>query len=137
MVSRVPSVRIRAYYRSIVNIWIQRLQAHDIHPRVERLIYLTEEEFKFLKRLKVRFCKRASRFFPRPQKVKKEVSEKAVERRFQEKQENDWAKSRYKTSDIAERRKEALYWSWQRVKEHYREMTIDERYEKLFKEIKI
>jgi len=101
------------------------------------LIYLTEKEFKFLKILKKNFLRKTQKFFKKENASQRISPDRTVERRFQEKQENDWAKSRYKTSDIAERRKEALYWSWQRVKEYYREMTIDERYEKLFKEIKI
>ena len=108
----------------------QRLQAHGIHPRVERLIYLTEEEFKFLKRLKVRFCKRASRFFPRPQKVKKEVSEKAIEGRSLTRGNN------IKSTKGFIYQKEAMCWRWQRVKEYYEELTAAERYEELAEKIK-
>jgi len=45
----------------------RRVQAQGNHLR--RLVYLTEEEFRFLKVLRFDFLKRAGYFFKKPPKV--------------------------------------------------------------------
>ena len=108
----------------------QTVKAHGIHPSLEKLIYLSEGEFKFFKGLRARFVKRAEKFLRKLQGVKKESSKRIVERRSLtiEKDVRPLEGSVYQ--------KESIYWRWQRVREYYRAITLTERYEKLVKEIK-
>ena len=95
------------------------------------MIYLTEGEFDYFKKLKESFCKRTAKYFQKPQIGKKEGSGKFVECRSLTNEED------VNPTEGFIYQKEAICWKWQRVKEYYREMTSEERYEKLLKEIKI
>jgi hypothetical protein len=94
------------------------------------LIYLTEEEFEFLKRLRGGFLKRAVKFLKRPRESRKQGSERPVEQRSLTRRNN----VRPEEGFIYGR--EILSASWRKVKEYYREATKAERYEQLCREIK-
>ncbi len=121
---------ITYFPKKIPLIKSQRVKEQGIHPSLGKLIYLTEGEFEFFKRLKEEFLKRAAKFLRKPKEDKKESSERLVERRSLtiEKDVNPIKGFIYQ--------REAIYWRWQRVKEYYREQTASERYERLAKAIK-
>jgi len=95
------------------------------------LIYLTKGEFEFFKVLKERFLKRAAKYSREPKEDKKESSEKQVELRSLTKR-----KVLQQEIERPHRSQESIYWSWQRVKEHVRNMSYAERYEEIAKRIK-
>ena len=113
------------------NFNLQRVKEQGIHPSLEKLIYLTEGEFKFFKVLREEFLKRAAKFLQKPQEVKKESTEKPVERRSLTRRDN----IRPLNGFIYGR--DLLANNWHRVTEYYREITASERYEEILKEIKI
>ncbi len=102
-----------------------RVQAHGIH--LSRLLYLSEEEFKFLKVLRENFLKKVRGFF------KKSPKTKAVAR----KQPTASPKSAdllsgidnhtrcYEPTNILATRN-SLFWSWRRVREYYRDFLVPE-----------
>ena len=109
----------------------QRLQEQGIHPPLEKLIYLTKEEFEFFKRLRGRFLKRAAKFFKEAKESRQESPEKFVEQRSLTVRDTACSAKGFIY------RRELLSKNWERVKEYYREMTEAERYEQLCKEIEI
>ena len=98
---------------------------------MEKLIYLTKEEFKFFKGLKEEFCKQAAKIFKKPQDGKKECPKKPVEGRSLTRRD----KARSTNGFIYGR--ELIAKNWHRVTEYYQEITASERYEKILKEIKM
>jgi len=111
-------------------IW--RVQAQGIHLR--RLVYLTKEEFQFLRSLRERFLKRRRRFFEKPPRT-----------RFVAKKQPlvcptnnallpgiDRCIPCYEPANIDVTR-DSLFWRWRRVKEYYRDFLgmEDRRYSSL------
>ena len=101
--------------------FFRRLRAHGIHLR--RLIYLSKEEFKFLKLLKARFLKKRRRFSKRREArsftAKKELLEcPASEDLYQA---NGNGQLCYEPTNIGFAWDSAL-WRWRRVKEYHRDL---------------
>ncbi len=94
------------------------------------MIYLTKGKFEFFKRLKEEFVKRSAKFSRKLQESKKESIDRFIERR------SLTIDKEIKPTKGFIYQKEAICWRWQRVKEYYEELTAEERYEKLAKEIK-
>ena len=92
------------------------------------MIYLTEGEFCYFKKLKERFVKRTAKLFKKSKEGKLEFSEKPVEQRSQKKEDDD-REFKYENSGTWERR-ETLRWKWIRAYEYYKEQHYEERYEK-------
>jgi len=111
--------------------WFQRVKAHGIHPELERLIYLTDKEFKLFNKLRGEFTKRAERFSGKLRENKPRKPMNPIEL-------CSLTKKELMGQEITRphRELESIYWSWQRVKEYYRQATYAERYERLVKEIK-
>ena len=103
--------------------WI--IQAQGIHLR--RLVYLSEEEFNFLKLLRFDFLKRARGFFqkqPRRHFVVKKESLIAP-RNEDLKPSIDNHTACYEPTNIINTR-DSLFWAWSRVKEYYRDFLVPE-----------
>jgi hypothetical protein len=99
----------------------RRIQAHGIHLR--RLVYLSKEEFKFLKLLRFNFLKKARRFFEKQPRTKfltkKQPLGCPTNRDFLPRIDNNHI-SYYEPTNIVNTR-DSLFWSWRRVKEFYRD----------------
>jgi len=89
----------------------------------------------FFKRLREEFLKRAAKYLRKPRESKKKSPERPVERRSLTKHD-DMTQFEYESSHMIEWTRESVRWSWLRVKEYYRQMSFEERYEKLVKQIK-
>ena len=109
---------------------IQRVKEQGIHPSLGKLLYLTEGEFEYFKKLKKEFCNRAANFLQQVQGSDEESIERPEEQR------SLTTRKVVKPSKGFIYQKEAICWRWQRVKEYYDERTSEERYEKLLKGIK-
>jgi len=105
---------------------IQRLQEQGIH--LERLIYLTKEEFLFFKKLRGDFLRKAARFFKKPLGSKKERSQKPLKQRSYKQEGNDHG-FRYRNSGTWLGR-ETLRWQWIRAYEYDKEIRSEQRYER-------
>ena len=108
-------------YSSIIALLLRRIQAHGIHLR--RLVYLSEEEFKFLKLLRFDFLKKARRFFEKQPRTKfltkKQPLECPTNRDLLPRIANHHI-SCYEPTNIVNTR-DSLFWSWRRVREFYRD----------------
>ena len=102
-----------------------RVQAHGIH--LSRLIYLSEEEFKFLKVLRENFLKKARGFFEKPPKTRAVAEKQPIvnpaSKDFIGGIDN-YALSYEPTNIVATRN--CLFWSWRRVREYYRDFLVPE-----------
>jgi len=95
------------------------------------LIYLSKEEFKYIKVLKERFLKRAHGFFkkaPRARFVgKREALESLRSKDFLPGNGNIFPC--YESTNILQTRY-SLFWSWRRVKRYYDELFEEENIQK-------
>jgi hypothetical protein len=98
----------------------RRVQAHGIHLR--RLVYLSKEEFKFLRLLRKSFLKRTRQFFIKPPRTrfvtKKEASGYPTNGDLRSRIDNHTPC--YEPTNIDATRN-SLFWRWRRVKEYYRD----------------
>ncbi len=96
------------------------VQAQGIH--LKRLVYLTGEEFKFLRLLRKRFLKKISRFFPKQPKADALAKKQALgcPRNEDLRPGIDNYTSCYEPTNIVNTR-DSLFWRWRRVKEYYKE----------------
>jgi len=102
------------------------------------LIYLTDVEFEFFKSLREEFLRKISAKYSRKlRESKKGSAESPVERRSLANRHDGKAEFKYETIYVLERTRESVRWSWIRVKEYYRQITFEERYEDLVKRIKV
>jgi len=103
----------------------RRVQAQGIH--LERLVFLSREEFEFLKVLRVDFLKRVGYFGEKPPKGRKGYKKEALRGSTSE----DLKSGRgnytpcYEPTNILATR-DSLYWSWRRVSEYYRDFLDEE-----------
>jgi hypothetical protein len=104
----------------------QRLQEQGIH--LERLIYLTKEEFKFFKRLRDNFLKRAAKYFKEPRRAIKTGADRPLQRRLTRKQGLGLVKIGHEFKRIWKNR-EDMYFRWIRVGEYYKELKQEQTYE--------
>ena len=103
----------------------RRVQAHGIH--LSRLIYLSGEEFKFLKVLRENFLKKVRGFFEKPPKTRV-VAEKqliTVPTRGDLQSRIDNHTLCYEPTNMVTTR-DALFWGWRRVNEYCRDFLIRE-----------
>ena len=102
----------------------RRVQAHGIHLR--RLVYLSEEEFKFLKLLRFDFLKKARGFFEKQPRTrfltKKQPLECPVNKDLLPRIDNHVPC--YEPTNIVNTR-DSLFWGWRRVREFYRDYLLD------------
>lgn len=102
-----------------------RVQAHGIH--LSRLLYLSEEEFKFLKVLRENFLKKARGFFEKPPKTRavaeKQPTASPVSADLSSGIDNHTRC--YEPTNILATRN-CLFWSWRRVREYYRDFLVPE-----------
>ena len=112
----------------------RRGQAQGI--QVCRLIYLSEEEFEFLKVKRVDFLKRVGYFLKKPSRVKKVFKKEAL-RGFLNEDSYECASNMdehthlkvgidnytpcYESTNIHSTR-DSLFWSWRRVSEYFRDL---------------
>ena len=103
--------------------WI--IQAQGIHLR--GLVYLSEEEFKFLGLLRFDFLKRARGFFQEQPKAqpaaKKQFLGSPVRDDLRPRMDNH--ASCYEPTKILSTRN-SLFWNWRRVKEYCRDFLVPE-----------
>jgi hypothetical protein len=102
-----------------------RVQAQGIHLR--RLVYLSDEEFKFLKLLRFDFLKRARRFFEKQPEAgivaKKQALGNSARDDLLPRIDNHT--SCYEPTNMINTR-DCLFWSWRRVKEYCRDFLVRE-----------
>ena len=106
----------------------RRVQAQGIH--LKRLVYLTEEEFKFLKLLRERFLKRTRRFFKKAPRANSVAKKQALQCPTKEdlKPRIDNHTPCYEPTNIMATR-DSEFWSWMRVKEYDRYIFQEENME--------
>ena len=99
---------------------MRRVQAHGIHLR--RLVYLSKEEFKFLRLLRVDFLKRLHRFFEKqPKAISVTKKQPLLSPTCEDlKPRIDNHTPCYEPTNIMATR-DCLFWAWRRVKEYYRD----------------
>ena len=106
-------------------MFFRRVQAQGIH--IERLVYLSKDEFEFLKLKRVEFLKKWGYFGEGRTKEGLGGKNEAIGGSRRE----DLKAGRgsrytpcYEPTDILATR-DSLYWSWRRVKEYYQELEED------------
>ena len=108
---------------SLMKLW--RVQAHGIH--LFRLLYLSEEEFKFLKVLRGNFLKKVLGFFEKPPKTRVVAEEQLItgptRGDLQSRIDNNTLC--YEPTNMVTTR-DALFWGWRRVNEYCRDFLIRE-----------
>ena len=104
-------------------IW--RVQAHGIH--LSRLIYLSKEEFKFLKVLRENFLKKVRGFFEKPPKTRVAARKHPVVSPVTVDLSSriDNHTRCYEPTNMVTTR-DALFWGWRRVNEYCRDFLIRE-----------
>jgi hypothetical protein len=110
----------------------QRVKEQGIHPPLERLIYLTEKEFKFFKVLREKFLRKAGKFLKAEKSLKRVSPERPAEERSSTEEGYDKDRFEYETSEYWKGR-ETRHWQWVRVYEYFKEQFYEERYEKQLK----
>jgi hypothetical protein len=99
----------------------RRVQAQGIH--LEKLVYLSKEEFKFLKQKRVEFLKKWGQFGEEEPKVglggKKEAIRGCIKEDLKGRIRNHTPC--YEATNIHATR-DSLIWSWRRVKEYYQDL---------------
>jgi hypothetical protein len=107
----------------IIEIW--RVQAQGIHLR--RLVYLSEEEFRFLRLLRERFLRKAGRFFEKQPKARTVTKKQALGSPTRDDllPKIDNHTSCYEPTNMINTR-DCLFWSWRRVKEYCRDFLVRE-----------
>jgi len=107
----------------VVKLW--RVQAHGIH--LSRLIYLSEEEFKFLKVLRENFLKQVRGFFEKPLKTRVAAEKQPIvsPTTVDLLSGIDNHTRCYEPTNILATRN-SLFWSWRRVNEYCRDFLIRE-----------
>ena len=118
-------LKIGHSYLASAYILFWRVQAHGIH--LFRLLYLSEEEFKFLKVLRGNFLKKACGFFEKPPKTKAVAGKQSIVSPttvdFSSRVDNHTLC--YEPTNILATRN-SLFWSWRRVKEYCRDFLVPE-----------
>ena len=110
------------------SLWEQGIQS----PK--RLRFFTEEKFCLIKRLWEEFLKKRGI----PSKGEKNRGRrKAVARRSRDETRIREERFSGKTSPVVDEAKWTRFWSWRRVLEWEWQMSYEERYEQMVKEIKI
>ena len=102
-----------------------RVQAHGIH--LSRLIYLSEEEFKFLKVLRGNFLKKVRGFFEKPPKTRTAAEKQPIVSPTTvdlSSRIDNHARCYEPTNMVTTR--DALFWGWRRVNEYCRDFLIRE-----------
>ena len=102
-----------------------RVQAHGIH--LSRLLYLSEEEFKFLKVLRGNFLKKVLGFFEKPPKTRVVAEEQLITgpTRGDLQSRIDNHTLCYEPTNMVTTR-DALFWGWRRVNEYCRDFLTKE-----------
>jgi hypothetical protein len=109
------------------DLWkdIRRVQAQGI--QVFRLIYLSGEEFEFLKLKRLEFLKRVGYFGKKPPEGRKGGKKEALRGSTNEDHKTGRGKYTpcYEPTNI-EATRDSLFWSWRRVSEYYRDFLDEE-----------
>jgi hypothetical protein len=104
------------------------VQEQGIHPFLERLIYLTEEEFKIFKRLREEFLKKTGKITKHEELAEKEAHERPVEERSTREQGLKLARIGHEFQRIWKNREDD-YFRWVRVGEYFKELKQEQTYE--------
>ena len=112
-----------------------RVKEEGIHLR--RLIYLTEEEFKFLKILRFEFLRKTGQFFKKGlnRSPEAEKEPQGCPESEDDSQSNGNGYASYEATNIGFTW-DSLYWSWRRVKEFHNSLCEDERCNDLSRQAK-
>ena len=109
----------------ILLIKLRRVQAHGIH--LFRLLYLSKEEFKFLKVLRENFLKKVRGFLEKPPKTKAVAGKQPIVSPATvdlSSRIDNHARCYEPTNILATRN--SLFWSWRRVNEYCRDFLTKE-----------
>lgn len=113
-----PTERLIYYY-----FFLQKciVKEHGIH--LSKLIYLSKEEFKFLRHLRFCFLKRARSFFKKQPKAESSAKKQALQRPTTKDlaQGNGKIYPCYEATPMHYTR-DSLFWGWRRVKEYFRDL---------------
>ena len=109
--------------KRLKNKW--RVQAHGIH--LCRLLYLSEEEFKFLKVLRENFLNKVRGFFEKPQKIRTAAEKQPIVSLTTVDLSSgiDNHARCYEPTNMVTTR-DALFWGWRRVNEYCRDFLTKE-----------